>query len=295
MIIRLAEQYSIAIELHCPRPGPISALEQEPLAVPWRRFRYGTAHGGHDLESLPDGIGGECRVEGLGRPHRVLGIPPVDGSLDRLHPLPETDTVVCGPGPDSVGRLGRVEALLQICRADVEPAKQTGWDRRPLRRAARGQPAPPLVRQSQPRPVTSRRGLLHLLADDACHTSVHHSEVQDEVGHNPSRARRDNWSGLRTCCRAPSGLERGDLPGEMPNIIQCDPPFPPRHAASAPDTLTFGFRRQWRRRDHWTRTAPRVGHHDRQRARPVTRQMPRDTPSARRPQIIAPHLLLVVA
>jgi hypothetical protein len=94
MTVRRTEQDSIAVELHDPHPWPVSALEQEPLAVPWRRLPHGTPHGSHDLEGLPDGIGGERRVEGLGRPHRILGIPPVDSSLDRLHPLPEADTVV---------------------------------------------------------------------------------------------------------------------------------------------------------------------------------------------------------
>jgi hypothetical protein len=51
-------------------------------------------HGSHDLEGLPDGIGGKRRVQGPGRPHRMLGIPPVDSRLDRLHPLPEADAVV---------------------------------------------------------------------------------------------------------------------------------------------------------------------------------------------------------
>jgi hypothetical protein len=74
----------------------------------------------------------------------------VDSRLDRLHPLPEADTVVRGPGPHLLGWLGRPEALLQVRRAGMEPAKQTGRQRGPLRRAAGRKLAPPLLRQSQP-------------------------------------------------------------------------------------------------------------------------------------------------
>jgi hypothetical protein len=45
--------------------------------------------------------------------------------------------------------------------------------------------------------------------------------------------RRDNWSGLKTCCYVPRGLESGDLPQEMPDIVHSDP-FPPRPEASVP-------------------------------------------------------------
>jgi hypothetical protein len=68
MTAKRTEQDSVAVEPHCPPPWPVSALEQEPLAVPWRRFPDRTPHGGHDLESLPDGIGRVRRVEGPGRP-----------------------------------------------------------------------------------------------------------------------------------------------------------------------------------------------------------------------------------
>jgi hypothetical protein len=94
MTVRRTEQDSVAVEPHHPPPRPVRALEHEPLAVPGRRLPYGTPHRGQDLEGLPDGIGGKRRIEGPDRPHRILGIPPVDSSLDRLHPLPEADTVV---------------------------------------------------------------------------------------------------------------------------------------------------------------------------------------------------------
>jgi hypothetical protein len=64
-------------------------------------------------------------------------------------------------------------------------------------------------------------------------SSVHHSQVQDQVGRNPSRARRDNWSGLKTCCYVPRGLESGDFPKERPDIVHSDP-FPPRPEAPVP-------------------------------------------------------------
>jgi hypothetical protein len=58
----------------------------------------------------------------------------------------------------------------------MEPAKQTGRHGGPLRRAGRRQPAPPLLRQSEPRHVPSFRRLPYPLADDPCHSSVHHSQ-----------------------------------------------------------------------------------------------------------------------
>jgi hypothetical protein len=57
--------------------------------------------------------------------------------------------------------------------------------------------------------------------------------VQDQVGHHPSRARRDSWSGPKTCCYVPRGLESGDLKREMPGMVHSDP-FPPRPEAPVP-------------------------------------------------------------
>jgi hypothetical protein len=110
MTARRTEQDSVAVEPHCPPAWPVRALEQEPLAVPRRSFPHRTPHGGDDLESLPDSISRECRVEGPGLPYRILGIPPVHSSLDRLHPLPEADSVVRGPGPHLLARGGRAGA-----------------------------------------------------------------------------------------------------------------------------------------------------------------------------------------
>jgi hypothetical protein len=50
MTARRGEQHSVAVEPHHPGPGPVSALEQEPLALSWRRLPHGPPHGSHDLE-----------------------------------------------------------------------------------------------------------------------------------------------------------------------------------------------------------------------------------------------------
>ena len=38
------EQDSVAVELHGPPARPVSAPEQEPLALPWRRLPHRTPH-----------------------------------------------------------------------------------------------------------------------------------------------------------------------------------------------------------------------------------------------------------
>jgi hypothetical protein len=48
----------------------------------------------------------------------------VDSSLDRLHPLPEADSVVRRPGPHLLGWGGRTEALLQVRRAVMEQSSK---------------------------------------------------------------------------------------------------------------------------------------------------------------------------
>src|SRR5215469_15994803 len=147
MTVVRAEQDIVAVEPNRPRFRPISTPEQESFTVSWRDLCPGTPHRGHDLEGLPDGIGRKRRVDWPGLPHRVLGIPPVNGSLDRLHALPEAGSVVRPPGPHPLARICGAESLLQVARASVEPVKQTGWHRGSPRRAARWQPLRPFACQ----------------------------------------------------------------------------------------------------------------------------------------------------
>src|SRR5215469_18481808 len=112
MTVVRAEHHSVAVEPHRPRFRSVSTPEQEPFTVSWRGLCPGTPHRGHDLEGLPYGIGRERRVDRPGLPHRVLGIPPVDGSLDRLHALPEAGGVVRRPGPHRLAWVCRAESFL---------------------------------------------------------------------------------------------------------------------------------------------------------------------------------------
>jgi hypothetical protein len=76
--LRCAEQHHVTIEVHGPRTRPVGAPEDESFALPGGGLRQRTPHGGHDLEGLHDGVGGECSIEGLRRVQRMMGIPPVN-------------------------------------------------------------------------------------------------------------------------------------------------------------------------------------------------------------------------
>ena len=211
---------------------PVGAPEQEPLALPGRRLATARRIGAMNSKVCPTASAARPR-RGAGPSPPRLGVPPVHGGLDRLHPLPEADAVVRGPGPSwSPGSAARNYSSRPAAPAPNQssspPAPGTP------RRAAGRQPAAPLLRRPSHDGSPPRRGLPHPLAERRAPTGAPSPGAGS--GRSPPIPGTTGTPGRPLAGRLPRrGLEGGGLPLEVPDIVHGGPFSRPPHDTLVPE------------------------------------------------------------